>query len=56
MRTAAQEAAPQIALGDCSEETVGGSIYKILVKGEFSTIKHSFYKTFPSSQGDLMSS
>ena len=34
----------------------GRSIYKVLRKGEFSTIKHSFYKTFPSSQEDLMSS
>ena len=34
MRTAAQEAAPQIALRGCSKEAGGGGlIYKILVKG-----------------------
>ena len=31
------------------------SIYKILVKGEFNTIKSSFYKRFSASQEDLMS-
>ena len=57
MRTAAQEAAPQIALRDCSKGAVGGrSTYKILVKGEFDTIKHSFYKRFSASHEDLMSS
>ena len=41
MRTAAWEAAP--ALRDCSKEALGErSIYKVLVKGEFNTIKHSF--------------
>ena len=57
MRTAAQEAAPQIALRDCSKRAVGGrSIYKILVNGEFDTIKHSFYERFSASHEDLMSS
>ena len=32
-----------------------GSIYKILVKGEFSTIKQSYYKRFSTSHKDLMS-
>ena len=56
MRTAAQEAASQIALRDCSKEVVGGmSIYYVLVKAEFSTIKNSFYKRFSVSLEDLMS-
>ena len=33
----------------------GRSIYNVLVKGEFSTIKHSFYKRFFVSHKDLMS-
>ena len=54
MRTAAQEAALQIVLRDCSKEAVGGrSIYNVLVKWEFSTIMYSFYKFFVSHQ-DLM--
>ena len=53
----AQEAAPQIAPRDCSKGAVRGrSIYEILVKGEFDTIKHSFYKRFSASHEDLMSS
>ena len=56
MRIAAQEAASQIALRDCSKEVSRGrSIYKVLVKGEFNTIKHSFYKRFFASHEDLMS-
>ena len=40
MRTAAQEAAPQIALRDCSKEVVGeGQYIQALVKGEFSANK-----------------
>ena len=47
MRTAAWEAEPQIALRDCFKEAVRGrSIYKVLVKAEFNTIKRSFYKIF----------
>ena len=47
MRTAAREAASQIALRDYSKAAVGGkSIYKVLVKGEFNTMKHTFYKRF----------
>ena len=48
MRTAAWEAAPQIALRDCSKEAAGGrSIYTILV--EFSAIKHLLYNRFSTS-------
>ena len=36
MRTAAREAAYQIALRDCLSRSSGGkSIYKVLVKGEY---------------------
>ena len=57
MRTAAQEAAPQIALRDCSKAAGGQgmSIYTVLVKGEFSTIRHSFYKRCFVSHEDPMS-
>jgi len=33
----------------------GRSVYKVLVKGEFSTLKHSFYKRFFVSHEGLMS-
>ena len=33
----------------------GKSIYKVLVKGEFNTMKHSFYKRVFVSHKDLMS-
>ena len=46
MRTAAQEAASQIALRDCSKAALGESQYKVLVKEEFNTMKHSSYKRF----------
>ena len=47
MRPAAWEVASQRALRDCSKVAVGGrSIYKIFGKGEFNTLKHSFYKRF----------
>ena len=57
MRTAAQESATQ---KDCSERLLqsgsgGKSVYKVLVKGEFNTMKHSFYKRFFVSHEDLMS-
>ena len=56
MRTAAQEAASQTALGDYSTVAVGGkSIYKILVKGEFNTLKHSFCKRIFVNHEDLIS-
>ena len=35
--------------------SVGRSIYKVLVKGEFNTMKHSFYKMFFVSHETLMS-
>ena len=55
MRTIAQE-----AVSDSSERLLqSGSgektIYKVLVKGEFNTMKHSFYKRFFVSHEDLMS-
>ena len=47
MRTAFWEAAPQIALRDCSKEAVGRrSKYKVWVKVDYNTIKHSLYKRF----------
>ena len=56
MRTSPQEAEPQNALRDCFKKAVGGrSIYKVLVKGKFNNIKHSFYKRFFVSFEDLMS-
>ena len=56
MWTVAQEAASQIALRDCSKVAVGGrSIYKIFGKGEFNTLKHSFYKRVLVSHEVLMS-
>ena len=55
MRTAAWEAAPQIALRLLQRGSEGRSIYKVLVKGEFNTIKHSFYKRFSASHKDLTS-
>jgi len=33
----------------------GRSMYKILMKGEFNTMKHSFYKRFFASHENLMS-
>ena len=57
MRTAAREAASQIALRDCFKEAMERkSIYKVLVKVEFNTIRHSFYKRFFARQEDLRSS
>ena len=58
MRTAAWEAASQIALRDCSKAAVSQykqSIYKILVKWGFNTMKHLFYKRFFVSHEDLIS-
>ena len=47
MRTTAQEAASPVVLRDSSKVAVGESQYiKILVEGEFSAMKHSFYKRF----------
>ena len=55
MRTAAREAASQIALRDCSKGSGGKTIYKVLVKGEFNTMKHSFYKRLFVSHEDMIS-
>ena len=55
MRTAPQEAASQIALRDCSKAAVVESQYKVLLKGEFNTIKHSFYKRSFVIHENLMS-
>ena len=55
MRTAAQEAASQIALRDCSKAALGESQYKVLVKEGFNTMKYSFCKRFFISPKDLMS-
>ena len=53
MKTAAWEAAPQIALRNCSKGAVGGkSIYKVLVKTEFSTICSLVSKESASNAGD----
>ena len=55
MRTAAWEAAPQVALRDRSKEAVGGSQYiRFWWRGEFNTIKHSFYKRFSASPASLV--
>ena len=55
MRTAAREAASQIALRDCSKDCSGGkTINKVLVKEEFNTMKRSFYKRLFLSHEDLM--
>ena len=56
MRTVAQEAPSQIALRDRSKAAVGESQYiRFLVKGEFNTMKQSFYKRFFVSHENLMS-
>ena len=56
MRTAAWEAASWVAPRDCTKAAVGEkSNYKVLVKGEFSAIKHSFYKRFFVSHEGLTS-
>ena len=50
MRTSAQEAERLLQ----SSNTVR-SIYKVLMKREFNTMEHSFYKRVFVSQEDLMS-
>ena len=56
MRTAAWEAASWVAPRDCTKAAVEEkSNYKVLVKGEFNTRKHLFYKSFFVSHEDLMS-
>jgi len=46
-----EDCSPEGSISDSSERLLqkgsgGRSIYKVLVKGEFNTIKHSFYKRF----------
>ena len=60
MRTAALEAADSSPISDSFERLLQSgsgreSIYKVLVKGEFNTMKHSFYKRFFVSHEDLIS-
>ena len=55
-----EDCSPRGSISDSSERLLqrssgGKSIYKVLVKGEFNTIKHSFYKRFFASHEDLMS-
>ena len=52
MRTAAWETASQIAERLRQSGSGGKSIYKVLVKAEFNTMKHSFYKSFFVSHED----
>ena len=54
-RSVAQEAASQIALWLLQTGSGGKSIYKGLEKGEFNTMKHSFYKKLFVSHQGLMS-
>ena len=47
MRPVAWKAASQITQTHCSKAAVRGrSICKVWVKGEFNTMKYSFYKVF----------
>ena len=55
MRTEAWETAPQITLRDYSKEAVGGGQYIWFGGVGVHTIKHSFYKGFSASHGELMS-
>ena len=55
MRTAAWEAASQIALRDCSKAAVGESQYIRFGEEKFNTMKHSIYKRFFVSPEGLMS-
>ena len=55
MKTAVWETAPQIVLRNCSNQVVE-EVDIILVKGEFSAIKHLLYKRFLASREELKSS
>ena len=55
-----EDCSPGDSTSDSSEKLLqkgsrGRSIYKILVKGEFRAIKHSFYKRFSASHEEMMS-
>ena len=52
MRTADQDSSERLL----QSSSGGRSIYKVLSKGEFSSMKHSFYKRLFVSHEDLMSS
>ena len=54
-----EDCSPGGSISDRSEKLLqsssgGKSIHKVLVKGGFSTMKHSFYKRFLVSHEDLM--
>ena len=54
-----EDCSPEDSVSDSSEKLLqrsseGRSIYKVLVNGEFNTIKHSFYRFFVSPE-NLMS-
>ena len=55
MSTAAWEAASQITERLLQSGSGGKSVYKVLVKGEFNTMKHLFYKRCFVSHEELMS-
>ena len=55
MRTAAWEAASQMALRDCSKAAVGEVNTYGFGEGGVNTMKHSFYKSFFVIHEDLMS-
>ena len=55
MRTADREAASQSFERLLQSGSGGRSIYQVLVKGEYNTVKHTFYKRFFVSHEDLMS-
>ena len=55
-----EDCSPGGSISDSSERLFqsssgGKSIYKVLVKGEFNTMKHSFYKMVFVSHEDLTS-
>ena len=56
-----ENCSPRVSTSESSERLLsrvfsrGRSVYKILVKGKFSAIKHSFYKRFHASHKELMS-
>ena len=54
-----EDCSPGDSISDSSERLLqsgrgGRSIYKVLVKGEFNTMKHSIYKRFFVSHENLM--
>ena len=55
VRTAVREAVSQTALRLLQSISGGKSIYKVFMKGEFDTMKDTFYKKFFVSHEDPMS-